>query len=64
VSKVREIIQALDACDEDAWKCRTCCAPAEENGEFCMSCRIYWSDCQETDEGEAVAAGVVAEAGS
>jgi hypothetical protein len=30
--------------DRDRWKCRTCSSPADEDGDYCRSCRDYWEN--------------------
>jgi hypothetical protein len=38
----------LEKQEDDAVGCRTCSAPAHEQYEpYCMSCGIYWKDCDE-----------------
>jgi hypothetical protein len=32
--------------EEERWQCATCSAPREEGGDYCMSCRMYWEDCE------------------
>ena len=48
MGREREIKDAIQQCEDEQWQCATCSAPAEENGQHCMSCRIYWQDVGET----------------
>ncbi len=41
-----KVHEALTEVEEDRWQCLTCSDAREENGDYCMSCRMYWEDCR------------------
>lgn len=40
----RRIRDAEQQVEDERWQCRTCADPAEESGEHCLACRMYWED--------------------
>lgn len=44
MGRAREIRDAEQQCEDEAWQCRTCSAPAQEDGPFCRQCEMYWDD--------------------
>ena len=45
VGRMREIRDAEQQCEDEAWQCKTCSAPSQEHGVYCRPCEMYWQDC-------------------
>lgn len=50
MGKARNIADAEQQVVDEAWKCKTCEAPADDAGDgYCPHCRSYWNDASEFD---------------
>jgi rubrerythrin len=46
MSRAQALREALDDVEEQAWQCRTCTAPFDdEHKPYCRHCGMYWQDC-------------------
>lgn len=40
-----KVNEAVQQADDERWQCLTCTGPAEEHGDYCWHCKMYWDDC-------------------
>jgi hypothetical protein len=42
MGRARDVADAEQQTNDETWQCKTCSLPAEQDGEFCLHCRLYW----------------------
>lgn len=45
MGREREVKDAIQQCEDEAWQCKTCSQPAQEQSVYCRPCEMYWQDC-------------------
>lgn len=44
MGRARDVADANQQVEDEAWQCSTCSQPAQEDSAYCLSCQMYWDD--------------------